>query len=212
MAEQTQQQQQKPGQGPKKKGSVVDKWKLKSWYKIVAPEIFDSKEIGQLVASDEASLPNRIIRTGLGELTGTMNQQTAYTILQFRVTEVKGKSVATKFIGHELAPGYIRTLARRRRSIITDVQDVKTRDGHDIRLKMMLITGSKFSEAVRHALRATMRADTKTLASEMDFQSLVQEVVFGKFSSRLFNKLKKIAPVRRIEVRKSEVKEVFSSA
>ena len=37
---------------PKAKSKVVDKWKMKSWYTLVAPEIFDSKEMGQVVSSD----------------------------------------------------------------------------------------------------------------------------------------------------------------
>ena len=48
MAEQPQKQQQQ--EATKKKARVVDKWKLKSWYKVMAPDIFESREIGELVA------------------------------------------------------------------------------------------------------------------------------------------------------------------
>src|SRR3989338_1027926 len=120
-----------------KKTKVVDKWKMKSWYSIIAPEMFDSREIGQLVSSDEANLLNRIVKVGLGDLLGSFSQSTAYTSLFFRVKEVKGKSAHTAFIRHELVPGYVRTLARRRRSVINQVDDVTTRDGVRVRVKVI---------------------------------------------------------------------------
>ena len=37
----------------------------------------------------------------------------------------------------------------------------------------------------------------------------MQDVLYGRFSSKLFNRLKTITKMRRIEVRKSERGEVF---
>ncbi|MDE1798388.1 MAG: 30S ribosomal protein S3ae [Candidatus Micrarchaeota archaeon] len=192
-----------------KKTKVVDNWKLKSWYTIHAPEIFEGKEIGQLVAEDEANLKNRIIRIGLGELTGSFSQANAFTSVYFRVSGVQGKTVKTKFVGHELMPSYIKTLLRRRRSIIYQVDDVVTKDGQGMRLKSVSVTAFRVSEAVRHSLRQTMSAEIKAAASEMETNALVQEILFGKFAARIFGKIKKIAPMRRLEIRKSELAETF---
>lgn len=197
-------------QQKKQKAKVVDKWKLKSWYTILAPEMFESKEIGQLVATDESTLPNRLIRTGLGELSGQMSQLTTFTIVTLRVNEVRGKTVTTKIIGHELAPGYIRTLARRRHSIIYQVDDVVTKDGAAIRIKVMALSANRVSEATRTALRHAISEEVNKLAKEMELNPLLQEILFGRFAGKLFAKVKKIAPMRRIEVRKTEVKEKFT--
>lgn len=193
-----------------KKSKVVDKWKAKSWYSVLAPEYFDGKEIGQVLATDEATLANRIIRTSLGELTGSFSPGTAYTSVRFRIFEIKGKMAHTRFIGHELMPGYIRTLVRRRRSVINEVVDVPTKDGQVVRIKLIAITGTKVSEPVRHALRAALRSEVATNTKDVEFKALVGELLFGKFASRIVGKLKKIAPVRKVEVRKSEVKEKFA--
>ena len=193
-----------------KKTKVVDKWKTKSWYSIIAPEAFESREIGQLVSSDEANLINRIVKIGLGDMTGSFSQQTAYTSLYFRVKEVKGKSAHTAFIGHELVPGYMRTLARRRRSIMNQVDDVVTRDGVPVRIKTICVSGVKVSEALRSDARRMISQTVQQLAKQLDFGTLVQEMVFGKFSAKIFNTIKKIGPLKRVEVRKSEVKESFS--
>ena len=194
---------------PKKKARVVDKWKLKNWYNIKAPEIFDGKEIGQLLSSDEENLNNRVIRIGLGEITGSFTSSTAYTSVVFRVTGVSGKQVSTQFIGHELAPSYIKTLLRRRRSIIYNVDDVKTTDGKELRIKTVSVTAFKVSEAVRKDLRAAISTHVKTIGGEMTLSALTQEVLFGKFAAKVFGKVKNLTPMRRLEIRKSELVENF---
>lgn len=192
------------------KSKVVDKWKTKSWYTIIAPEIFESREIGQLVSSDEPNLINRKIKIGLGDLTGSFSQATAYSMLNFRVKEVKGKSAFTKFIGHSLVPGYVKTLARRRRSVINQVDDVVTRDGVPIRIKTICISGLKVSEGVRADVRKMISATLQDIAKNTDFSPFVQEMIFGKLSAKLYNSIKKIGPMKRVEVRKSELKESFA--
>lgn len=193
-----------------KKTKLVDKWKLKSWYTLVAPEMFESKELGQVVSSDEPNLKNRVIRIGLGDMLGSFSQGTAYTVLFFRVSGVTGKTAHTKFIGHELVPGYVRTLVRRRRSVMTQVDDIVTRDGVPVRIKSMCISGIKVSEGVRADVRKVISETVKSLAKNMDFPVLAQEMVFGKLSSKVFGAVKKIGPLKRVEIRKSEVLEKFA--
>ncbi|MCX8198066.1 MAG: 30S ribosomal protein S3ae [Candidatus Micrarchaeota archaeon] len=193
-----------------KKTKVVDKWKTKSWYSVIAPEMFESKEIGQIVSSDESNLLNRKIKVGLGELLGSFSQSSAYTSIFFRVKEVKGKSAYASFVGHELMPGYVRTLARRRRSVISQVDDVATKDGVRIRIKTICVSGVKVSESVRTDTRKAISSAIKELAKQSEFSALVQEIVFGKFSAKVFNAIKKIGPLKRVEIRKTEVIESFA--
>lgn len=195
---------------PPKKGKVIDKWKTKSWYAVIAPEIFESKEIGQVVAQEDASLVNRVIKVSLGEVIGSMSPIGSFTTLYFRITEAKGKNAVTKFIGHELAQGYLKTLVRRRRSIINQVDDVTTKDGVGMRIKTVIVTANKLSGAARTAVRSAISNEVKKVATESDFPLLAQEMIFGKFAGKLFAEAKKVAPIRRIEVRKTEVKEQFA--
>ncbi|MEW6328799.1 MAG: 30S ribosomal protein S3ae [Candidatus Micrarchaeota archaeon] len=189
------------------KGKLVDKWKTKNWYTVYAPEMFESREIAHLVAGDESSLINRRIQVSLADLIGDMSQ--VYTILHFRITGVKGKSAYTKFIGHELSKSYLRTLVRRRRNIISEVVDATTKDGVPVRIKLNIFTARKASGRARTATHLALVEETKARAKEMDFSQLEQEIVFGKFPGRLFNRIKKIVPIKRVEVRKTEVAEVF---
>ncbi|MEM3400107.1 MAG: 30S ribosomal protein S3ae [Candidatus Micrarchaeia archaeon] len=189
------------------KTRVVDKWKAKRWYTVYAPDMFENKKIAEVISSDEANLINRKLTVGLWEITGDMSQM--YTTLFFRIISVKGTSAFTKFVGHELSRTYLKTLVRRRRDIIADVIDVKTKDGIELRIKVNLYTAVRVSTPVKHALRAALRKEIIERSADMDFQRLVQEIVFGKFPALLFNSVKKIAPIKRLEIRKTELAEYF---
>lgn len=192
-----------------KKTKVVDNWKLKTWYIAKAPDIFEGKELGPLVALEPETLVNRRMKVGLGEITGSFSQSNAFTTVHFRVTEVQGKTAFTKFIGHELMPGYIKTLLRRRRSIIYQVDDVVTKDGAEVRIKSVAVTAFRVSENVRHDLRAAVSREIKAYAASLDLPTLSQEMVYGKFAAKAFGKVKDITPLRRLEIRKSELVEKF---
>jgi small subunit ribosomal protein S3Ae len=191
------------------KAKVIDKWKAKSWYTLVAPEMFDSRELGQVVSADEANLMNRKVKIGLGDMLDSFSQATAYTSMYFRVKEVKGRSAHCIFIGHELVPSYVRTLARRRRSVMNQVDDVTTKDGVGVRVKTICVSGLRVSEAVRADVRKGISDAVRALASQMDYATLVQEMAFGKLSAKIYAHVKKMGPIKRVEIRKSKLRESF---
>ncbi|MFH0818189.1 MAG: 30S ribosomal protein S3ae [Candidatus Micrarchaeota archaeon] len=185
------------------KSKTVDKWKTKSWYTIYAPEMFEGREIGKVPSSEDKDLVSRIIRVSLAEITGDLSQ--SYAAVCFRIISVKGKTAQTKMLGHELSRGYLKTLVRRGRSVVAIVQDVTTKDGVALRVKGVLFTARRVSTPVSKALRAEALAEVIERSKEMSFSQMEQEMIFGKFSSRIFNRIKKIAPIKRVEIRKTEV-------
>lgn len=171
--------------------------------------MFESKEVGQIPATEDAHLINRIVKVSLADLTGDMTQ--SYVNLHFRVSEVKGKTAYTKLIGHDITTGYLRTLVRRRRNVINQVADVETKDGVKMRIKLAIFTARRVSSPVKTALRNSTKEGVIAKSREMDFQQLSQEIIFGKFAATVFNRLKKLCPVKRIEVTKTEIFEKFTS-
>lgn len=185
------------------KGKTVDKWKTKIWYTVYAPEIFEGKEIGKIPGTEDKDIVNRTIKISLAEITGDFSQ--SYTSVQFKIDSVKGRAAQTKLMGHELARGYLKTMVRRGRDILNVVQDVVTKDGVSLRIKTVAFTGRRVSTPVAKAIRNGITAEVSERAKGMTFTQVEQEVIFGKFSSRIFNRIKKIAPMRRVEIRKTEV-------
>ncbi|MDO8553534.1 MAG: hypothetical protein Q7S22_01900 [Candidatus Micrarchaeota archaeon] len=192
-----------------KKGKVVDKWKLKKWYTVQAPQMFDNKEICEIVASDDKLLVNRLIKVSLMELLGSSSQTAMFTTLFFRVIDVKGNVANTKFISHQVAPSFIRTFARRGKTLLHCVIDAPTKDNESVRLKFIIVTAGKISENTKRSLRNALVEEVKKFSPEFNYDALMQEILYGRLVSKLFNRLKQITALRRIEIRKSERKETF---
>lgn len=197
-----------------KRKKMVDKWKTKKWYEIVAPKMFNSKVIGEAVGPDENSMMNRIVITSLAEL-GTSGEEGGRRMfsnmkIRLRINEVKGKSAYTKYIGHEIMPGYLRTLARKQRSVIDVVADKKTKDGEIIRLKLVAITGSPVSQNTKKNIRKALEETLESAVPEMTFEDLVLGSLQGKLTGKIYNRLKQITRMAKVEVKKLERKETFA--
>jgi small subunit ribosomal protein S3Ae len=192
---------------PKKSRKTSEKKKAKEWYAVLAPSEFDSKELGAVTTADEALLDNRIIKVSLMDLTGRMSQANMYTTLNFRIKEVKGKSAYTELIGHQLAPSYIRTLVRRRRTVLHTVKDLPTQDDRTVRLKMISVTKDRISDTMRKNIRTAIEAELSEASGKYNYYELMNEVISGKLSTRVFNRLRQITPMNRVEFRKTELKE-----
>jgi len=194
-----------------KKTKIMDKWKQKKWFSVVTPAVFEGRQLCEVVAVEEDQLVNRIIRSSLADIgISGMSQVAMFTALRFRITEVKGNTAYTKLIGHEVAPSYIKTFARRGRSLIHQVIDIKTKDGVEVRLKVIAVTGARVSENTRRNLRNLIVQEVLASAVTFNFDELIHEILYARFVSRLYNSLKAITRMRRVEIRKSEVKEIFA--
>jgi len=190
-----------------RKSKKTEKKKVKDWYTVLAPQAFDSKELGEVVTSDEAKLANRIIPTSLMDITGKMSQANMYTTLNFRIKDIKGKTAYTELIGHRLSPGYIRTLVRRRRTVLHTVKDIPTTDERTVRVKLISVTKDRISETMKKNLREVINEELQEASGKYGYYELMNEVIYGKLASKVFNRLRQITPMNRVEFRKTELKE-----
>lgn len=196
----------------KKRKKIVDKWKSKKWYEIVAPDMFNNKVIGEAVASDEKSLIDRIIVTNLAELeaSGEINRRMfTSTKVKLRIHEVKGKSAYTRYIGHQILPSYLRTLARRGRTVIDLVSDETTKDSKKLRMKIVAITNSNVSYNTKKNLRREMKEAVSEIVKGMDLERLIMDSLQGKVTGKVYGKLKQITKMTKVEIKKLELKESF---
>ena len=172
--------------------------------------MFEGKELCEAVAADEKKLINRIVRSSLMDLgMGGASQMAMFTTLRFRIKEVNGTDASTILLGHEIAPSFIKTFARRGKSLIHQVVEEKTKDNETLRLKMIAVTGSRVSENTKRNLRAILVEEGEKGIAEKTFEEVIQDVIYGRFSSRIFTRLKTITKMRRVEIRKSERGEIF---
>ncbi|MEM2021181.1 MAG: 30S ribosomal protein S3ae [Zestosphaera sp.] len=181
---------------------VKDKWKLKKWYKVLAPEFFGGVEIATTPAEEPSKVIGRTFEVSLFDLTGDFSKH--HVMLKFQVIDVDGDSARTWFKGHELARDYMRSLIRRKSSKVTVMMDATTKDGHVFRVTAVSLTTYRCKTSQRNAIRKEMMRVLSEKASQADLTDFIKSLMFGSLAMEIFEACKKIYPLRKVEIYKSK--------
>lgn len=185
---------------------MKDRWRSKQWYRIIAPQMFNLMQLGETPAEDPSLLEGRTLEATVQDLTGDFSKM--HIKLKFQVHDIRGLDAHTIFVGHDFTTDYVRRQTRRRRSKTDAIVDVVTKDGWELRLKPMSISEQRIQSSQRTALRNLMTTALKTSAAENTIGEFVKMIVSGDLSKHIANITKPIVPLKRVEIRKSEVKKV----
>lgn len=180
-----------------------DRWKSKKWYNVVAPPSFDSVTIADTLSDDPEKLINRVTEVSLQDLTDDFRK--SHIKLYFKIQKVEDDKAYTRFAGHTLTSDYIRRLVRRRRSKIDAVHDVKTRDGAKIRVKPFATTDKRIQNSQKKVIRKTMRQTITKKAKSSTLAEFAKDIMEGKMGKDIYMNCKKLYPVKRVEIYKTEV-------
>jgi small subunit ribosomal protein S3Ae len=182
---------------------VRDKWRTKAWYTAMTPNYFGNVELGAIPADDPKKLVGRILDATLYDITNDFAHQ--YLKMYFQVTEVDGKMAKTVFKGHEYSRDYLRSLVRRRTTLIDAVLNVTTKDKYKLRVAVSAFTLNRVKTSQEAAIRNIMEQIVDEKAAVLAFDQFAQEVVLGKIASDIYNQAKKVAPMRHVGIRKSKL-------
>jgi len=178
-------------------------WRAKEWYDVIAPPMFGGAKIGETPTLDARQLSGRVLETTLGDLIDDFSK--SHIKLYFQVRGVEGNRAVTKFIGHDMARDYVRSQVRRRATKVDNISTVATQDGYKLRISSMVTSLRRIQSSQIEAVRSGMREVVERRAAERTFDQFVQEVVLGKLAADIYKVIKKICPVKRVEVRKTKV-------
>lgn len=182
---------------------VKDRWKSKQWYKVTAPSAFSNTVLAETLSDEAEKLMGRTVETTLHELTGDMKQM--HVKLIFQVKEVTDLNAKTEFVGHDMTSDYTRRLVRRGNSRVPVVLDLTTKDGSQIRVKPFAVTDRRCQTTQGQEIRRIMTRMLTESAEKNTLAGFLQEILVGDLNQRMFNAARKIHPVRRIEIAKSEI-------
>lgn len=182
---------------------VKDKWKAKEWYKIHAPRMFNESEIGETPSADPEFVIGRTVEVTVQDLTGDFSKM--HIKLRFKVTSVDGHDAKTAFVGHDLTSDYVRRLTRRRKTKTDHVVDIVTKDGFTYRLKTMSIADRRIQSSQEDAMRRVIGETLVAIGQERTLSEIVKDIVSGDLAKELARACRIIIPIKRIEIRKSEV-------
>ncbi|HID74218.1 MAG TPA: 30S ribosomal protein S3ae [Thermoplasmata archaeon] len=180
-----------------------DRWRTKTWYNIMAPDMFDRASLGETMANVPEKPIGRKTIVSFQDLTGDYSD--GHIKLKFVIHEVKGNDALTRFVGHDFRKDYVIRLARRRRSKIDGVFNVTTKDGYSIRVKPLAIAEKRIKTTQAKSIRRIIGESVREFASSMTFSEFVKAMLSGEIAETASKRCRTIFPVRRVEVKKSEV-------
>ena len=179
--------------------------KAKKWFPVVAPDYLGGKPIGNVLASEPSSLVGRTVSVLLSELTDDPSHTTVK--IKFKIIGVKGETAFTDLWGYELDRDFIRSLLRKGSSRVDIIFDAATKDGYRMRVSVIAVTRYRASQSQKRKMRKAMMNIVLGKCSKLNYSQLVQELVFGKVESDLYNEAKKFHRVKLAGVKKMRVLE-----
>lgn len=188
----------------------LDKWKSKTWYNVETPEFMSRTSIGVTPAEEPEQLIGRVVETTVGEIANDFTKHN--TKLRLEISEVNGDTANTRFLGHEITTDYLRSIVKRQTSRIDANLDVTTKDGYKIRVKPICFTVKRARSSQIKGIREVMVKIAEERAAELSYEQFVEEAIMGKLSANIYRNAKSIYPLRRVEIRKTEVLSVPAKA
>ncbi len=182
---------------------VKDRWKSKNWYNVLAPPAFDNVTIAETLADNSEGLKNRVTGVSFQDMTNDFRK--SHITLFFRINKVDATNAHTEFIGHTLTSDYLRRMIRRRKSKIDGVYDVTTRDGAVLRVKPFATTDKRIQSSQKKVIRETMKKTIFDQAKSNVMSDFIKIILDGRMGSEIYKNCKKLYPVKRIEIYKTEV-------
>ena len=182
---------------------VKDRWRAKEWYKVYAPDMFSRMQLGETPADVPDTVMGRITEATVQDLTGDFSKM--HIKLKFKVHDVRGLDAHTMFAGHDLTSDYVRRLTRRKRTKTDTVVSCVTKDGWGLVVKPMAVSEQRIQASQETAIRRIMIDETKRVAAECTIGEFVRKLIMGDLSKAVSDASRKIVPIKRIEIRKSEV-------
>ena len=180
-----------------------DKWKMKEWYNVHAPRMFNETVIGETPAADPEFLIGRQSEVTVQDLTGDFSKM--HIKLRFKIVGYDGHEAKTELMGHDLTSDYVRRLTRRKKTKTDHVVDVKTADGFVVRLKTMSIADRRIQASQEEGMRAAIAAYLTSYAAENKLADIIKAIISGDMAKDTAKACHAIIPIKRIEIRKSEV-------
>ena len=181
------------------------KKKVKEWYSLIAPQMFGKVKLAETLSDDYSKVLGRTVEVSL-QLTNDIAK--SHVKLRFKVVDVKGLEAQTAFIGHSTTTDYVKRMARKHKSKIDGVFDVKTKDGKRIRVKPSAYTGKRLQASQKKIIRGIMKDVVTTLASNSTLDEFVKAMLDGEIGKQAYKLSKSIYPVKRVEIHKSELLEI----
>ncbi len=182
------------------KATKATKIKKKRWVQILSPSLFRNELIGEIPVNDPKSVIGRAISINLMSLTRDIKNQNIN--IKFVINDLKGDKAITEFYGYCLNPSSIKRIVRRGKEKTELSITCKTSDNKKIRVKPLIVPYNKVKGSVAAAFRKNVTSYLTSYAVKTTFENIIRDLMANKIQKELKVSLKKIYPVRVLEISK----------
>ncbi|MBU0756652.1 MAG: hypothetical protein KKF44_01180 [Nanoarchaeota archaeon] len=173
--------------------------KKKHWLPIHAPEMFESKVVGNTYQYESADAVGTTIQINLMNLTNNIKNQNVN--VKFLITDVKEGRLYSKVIQYSVISSSIKRAIRRRHNKLDDSLGLMTKDNVKIRIKPLIITRNKAKGSVKTALRAKTNELVEEFVKNNTYDDIFKDTIFHKVQRSMKDQLNKIYPIKECAIR-----------
>ena len=173
---------------------VVDKWKKKKEYTIMAPKLVGNVEIGHTVSDKDEKVIGRVTKANLGQLTNQF-QKKKYDVY-FRVNNIQASNAYTEMFALEMKGNFSRRLIGRRCNKLDIVQFLDTKDGQRLKVKSLCVTRRKVEKIKVKDISKELRKQIAMIVSKNSSDDVFDLVMNKDIEKDLISKVKNIAEIR----------------
>ena len=200
---------EKKEQKPEQKKVSRIKTKKKFWFKIIAPEVFGQKEIGESYLPSAESGVGRMIDIALKEVTGNVKDQNAY--LRFKIISAKNSMLQAELAGYHLTPSYVRRAVKKTTNRIDHYFTGRLKDGKYVIVKCLLVTMRKVQRSLRSRLQKQLQDFVREEIRNNTADGFLSAVAYGKIQQAARKRLAKLYPLRELALREIILREKMIS-
>jgi len=175
----------------------------KQWYEIIAPKMFGEKVLDETLAVEPKHLIGRKIYVNLADFTNDYSK--FYVKLIFQIDRVEGTKAYTKFVGHDTMRERVYRLVQRRGRRVDCVQDVRTKDGVNLRVKTIFMLIRRVGTSMKKDARKKTYEIVENAAKENTFEELMKLILGAGLQQKIRKECSKIYPTGSVEIRKTEL-------
>ena len=185
--------------------SRAKRFKRKSPVEIISPEILRSVSLGTSEFSDLNKAIGRVIKMNMMYVTGNVKNQNIR--LYFKINEISSGLAKTQVVMYEQIAYYLRRHIGVGSCLVEDSYVCKSSDGVDVVVKLFIITRDRVTKMISKALRSTFRTFISKYASSKSYEDFILSVILGRVQSSLKGELKKLVPLKLVELKKVGIKQ-----
>jgi len=168
------------------------RWRVE-YFNVIAPSIFDGKDVGVVIAKRPESLIGRTLEVPLNSLTDNPLHQ--FIKCKLKIIRVEDGRAHSIYYGHEYFREYVRSLFSRGSSYVEIIRDVKTSSDSVYRIMAGVFTRGRTTTSRKKAIRRRVFEVIDSWVDRTD-DDFVKDAIYGVIDSRIVGVSKKIYPVK----------------